>query len=108
MGLREVTDATFEAEVLGSDRPVLVDYWADWCTPCRQLEPIIEELEARYGDRMEFVKIDTGENPISAAEQQVRGLPTVQIFAGGEAVRTFQGSKPKTVLREAIEAQLCP
>lgn len=106
MTLREITDATFAAEVLQADRPVLVDYWAQWCTPCRQLEPILEELAARYGDRMNFVKIDTAGNQFYPAEHQVRGLPTVQIFSDGQPIRTFQGSKPKTVLREAIEAAL--
>ncbi|TDT30988.1 thioredoxin family protein [Naumannella halotolerans] len=104
--LREVTDQTFDAEVLRAARPVLVEYWAPWCRPCRQLEPILVELANRFADRMDFVRIDTAENPIAPADQQVLHLPTVQIFADGQPVHTFRGSKPKNTMRDAIEATL--
>ncbi len=99
----EVTDATFASTVLHSDKPVLIDYWADWCSPCKQLSPIIEELAGQYGDQMTFVKMDTNANPVTPTQQHVLGLPTVQIFVNGEVVKSFQGAKPKSVLVKAID-----
>lgn len=99
----EVTDATFDATVLRSDKPVLIDYWADWCSPCRQLAPILEELAREYGDRVTFVKLDTNANPATPTQQHVLGLPTIQLFVDGEVVKSFQGAKPKSVLLRAIQ-----
>ncbi|MDR0848496.1 MAG: thioredoxin [Propionibacteriaceae bacterium] len=98
-----VTDATFSAEVLNADTPVVVDYWADWCAPCRQLSPIIDELAGQYPD-VKFVKVDTNVETGTAAAQDVRTLPTVQVFAAGEVVTQFVGSVTKMKLREAIES----
>ena len=98
-----VTDQTFEPEVLRSDLPVLVDYWADWCAPCRQIAPIIDELAGEFGDRMGFYKLDTNTNPRVPTEQGVLGLPTIQIFSGGEVVKSFTGGKTKAALIRAIE-----
>ena len=102
----EVTDANFEEVVLKSDKPVLVDFWADWCGPCKQVAPIIEELAKTYGDKVTFVKMDTNVNPVTPANNQVLGLPTIQVYTGGELVKAFTGAKPKSVLLRAIEEYL--
>lgn len=102
----DVTDTDFEQKVLQSDKPVLVDYWADWCGPCKQISPIIEELAASYGDKITFVKLDTAANPITPANNHVLGLPTIQVYVGGQLVKAFKGAKSKSVLTRAIEEYL--
>lgn len=102
----EVTDATFADMVEKSAKPVLIDYWADWCAPCRQLSPIIEELAGEYGDKMSFLKMDTNVNTQTPTRFGVLGLPTIQIFVGGEVVKQFQGGKTKAALIRAIEEYL--
>jgi thioredoxin 1 len=102
----DVTDATFATEVLGSDRPVLVDYWADWCSPCKQLSPIIDELARQYDGRLNFCKLDTNANTQIPIQQGVMALPTIQIFVGGHLVSSMQGGKTKAGLIKAIDAAL--
>ena len=97
----EVTDATFAAQVLQSSRPVLVDYWADWCSPCKQIAPIIDELSREYPN-VKFVKVDTNTNPNLAAEQGVLSLPTLQFFHGGRVEKSLTGGKTKNALKKAI------
>lgn len=104
MAVIDVTDATFEAEVLRATKPVLVDYWADWCGPCRQLSPIVDELSEVYGDRMVFAKVDTNANQATATRQGVMSLPTLQFFVDGQVVSSLQGGKTKAALIKAIEA----
>ncbi len=99
----EVTDATFDQLVLGSPKPVLVDYWADWCAPCRQLSPIIDELARDYSDKVTFLKLDTNANPVTPTNQQVLSLPTIQIYSGGQLVKSMQGGKTKMALLRALE-----
>ena len=99
----EVTDATFASEVLGASKPVLVDYWADWCAPCKQLSPIVEELSGAYGDRMVFAKVDTNANTRVAAEQAIMSLLTIQVWQGGRLVKSLQGGKTKKALVKVIE-----
>lgn len=106
MAVIDVTDATFEAEVLGASKPVLVDYWADWCSPCRQLSPLVDELSEVYGDRMIFAKLDTNANPEIPTRQGVMALPTLQFFVDGQVVSSLQGGKTKAALIKAIEAVL--
>jgi thioredoxin len=98
-----VTDETFNAKVIRSSKPVLVDYWADWCAPCRQIAPIIEELAGEFGDRIDFYSLDTNTNPRIPTEQGVLGLPTIQIFSGGELVKSFTGGKTKAALVRALD-----
>ncbi len=102
----EVTDATFAAQVLQSSRPVLVDYWADWCAPCKQLSPIIDELARDYGDKVTFLKLDTNVNTATPVNYGVLSLPTIQIWVGGEVVKSFTGAKPKSILLKAIDEYL--
>ena len=102
----EVTDATFEEMVLKSAKPVMVDFWADWCAPCKQVAPIIEELAQAHGDKVTFVKMDTNTNPVTPANNYVLGLPTIQVYVGGELVKAFKGAKSKSALLGAIEEYL--
>ena len=99
----EITDTTFASEVLSADRPVLVDYWADWCSPCKQLSPIIDELSAQFGDRMKFCKLDTNANVATPTHLGVQALPTIQIFVNGEVVQSFQGGKTKMALAKVLD-----
>lgn len=101
-----VTDATFSDVVLKSSKPVLVDYWADWCAPCKQLSPIIDELAKDHGDKVTFVKLDTNANTQTPITYGVLGLPTLQVFVGGEVVKSFQGGKTKAALIRALEEYL--
>ena len=101
-----VTDATFAEDVLKSTKPVLVDYWADWCSPCKQIAPIIEELALAYGDKMTFLKLDTNANPNTPVQMGIMGLPTLQIFVNGVVVKSMTGGKTKAALLKAIDEYL--
>ncbi len=102
----DVTDADFNEVVLKSTKPVVVDYWADWCGPCKQVAPIIEELATQHGDKVTFVKMDTNTNPVTPANNHVLGLPTIQVYVDGELVKAFKGAKSKSTLLKAIEEYL--
>ncbi len=101
-----VTDDTFADVVLKSAKPVVVDYWADWCAPCRQLSPIIEELAGELGDKVTFVKMDTNTNTDTPIQQGIMSLPTIQVFVGGEVVKQFVGAKPKATFVKALDEYL--
>ena len=96
--LPAVTDDNFEVEVLKSDKPVLVDFWAEWCGPCRQVGPILDELAAEHGEKVTFVKMNVDENPVTPAAYRVTGIPTLNVFQNGELVKQIVGAKPKAAL----------
>ena len=92
----EVSDQTFEAEVLNSDKPAIIDFWAEWCGPCRMISPIIQELAAEYGDRVKIVKMDIDANPSTPGRYGIRSIPTVLAFKNGEVIEQIVGA-PKGV-----------
>ena len=102
----DVTDATFEQEVLKSTVPVLIDFWAEWCAPCRQLAPTIKELADEYGDKVRVVKIDVDANPKTASQMQVRAMPTLLIVKNGAVVGQLVGRQPKDKLKQMIAPTL--
>ena len=102
----EITDATFEEVVLNSDKPVLVDFWAAWCGPCRMVGPIIEELSDDYQGKAVVGKVDVDANQEFAAKYGVRNIPTVLVFKGGELVGRHVGVAPKTTYAQAIDAAI--
>ena len=101
-----VTDATFDAEVRGSSVPVVVDFWAEWCGPCRMSGPALEEISAQYGDRITIAKVTVDENPESPAKIGVRGIPALFLFKDGQVVSNKVGAAPKAALQSWIESAL--
>jgi thioredoxin 1 len=101
---KAVTDQSFEEDVLKSSKPVLVDYWAEWCGPCKMIGPIVEESATRYADRLSVVKLNVDDNPATATRFHVRGIPTLMIFKDGQPVATHIGSLSKGQLQAFVEA----
>ena len=101
-----VTDANFKAEVLDSEVPVLVDFWAPWCGPCRMVAPVVDEIAAQYGEKVKVVKVNTDENSAIATEYGIRSIPTLMIFKGGQKVDMVVGAVPKTTLSETLQKYL--
>jgi thioredoxin 1 len=90
-----VTDTSFANDVLGSDKPVLVDFWAEWCGPCKMVAPVLEEIAAEHGDKLTIAKLNIDENPQIARDYQVMSIPTMTVFQGGKPVKSIIGAKPK-------------
>ena len=102
----QVTDSTFKQEVLDNEVPVLVDFWAPWCGPCRMVAPVVDEIASQYGERLKVVKVNTDENPNVASQYGIRSIPTLMIFKGGQKVDMVVGAVPKTTLANNIEKYL--
>jgi len=103
---KAVTDDTFAADVLEHDKVVLVDFWAEWCGPCRQVSPILEEIAGEHAEKITVVKLNVDENPRTAADYGVTSIPTMNVYQGGQVVKTIVGAKPKAMLLKDLEAYI--
>jgi thioredoxin 1 len=99
----DVTDQNFAAEVLQSDKPVIIDFWAEWCAPCRQIAPTIKELAAKYGSQVKVVKMDIDAHPNTPGQYGVRAIPTILAFKGGRVVQQLQGARPKADFESMVQ-----
>ena len=106
MATTSVTDSSFQADVLGADKPVLVDFWAEWCGPCRMIAPALEELSQELGDKVTIVKLNIDENPDAPGRYGVRGIPTMILFKDGHPVATKVGAEPKSRIQAWLEGSI--
>jgi thioredoxin 1 len=95
---KKVTDQTFDTDVLASDKPVLVDFWAEWCGPCKMVAPVLEEIAVQHADRITVAKLNIDENPQVAQQYQIMSIPTMAVFQDGRIVKSIVGAKPKSAL----------
>jgi len=102
MGARDVTDSNFATEVLASEKPIMVDFWAEWCGPCRAVSPILDQIATEHAEKIDVVKLNVDLNPETAMKYQITSIPTMKVFRAGEVVKTVIGAKPKP----ALEADL--
>lgn len=108
MSVADVSEATWDSVVLGADRPVLVDVWADWCIPCRRVEPMLVDADARYGDRLRLVRLDADASPNLVARHEIMTMPTLLLYDGGELVGRISGVPRRDQLPELIETIVTP
>ena len=100
------TDATFAVDVLQNDKPVLVDFWAEWCGPCKMVAPVLEEIAGEHAAKIDVVKLNIDENPGAARDYQIMSIPTMAVFSGGKLVKSIVGAKPKAAILRDLEAFL--
>ena len=106
MATKTVTDQSFASDVLGSDSPVLVDFWAEWCGPCRMIAPALEEIAGELGDKVTIAKLNIDENPDTPGRYGVRGIPTMLLFKGGQPVAQKVGAAPRSQIQQWLESNL--
>ena len=106
MSARAVSESTFDAEVLKSEKPVLVDFWAEWCGPCRMVSPILDQIASEHSEKLDIVKVNVDENPQLAMDYQITSIPALKVFKGGEVAHTIIGAKPKAALENDLAAFL--
>ena len=106
--MREITDESFEAEVLQAERPVVIDFWAPWCGPCKAVEPVLADLAEQHVGRVDFVKLNIDENPLVASRYDVLAIPTAILFEGGQAQETVVGARPRSHYENAWANWLSP
>lgn len=101
---KKVTDQSFEQDVLKASGPVLVDYWAEWCGPCKMISPVLEEIAGEHAEKLVVAKVNIDENPEVARRYQIMSIPTISVFSGGQVVKSIIGAKPKAALLRDLEA----
>lgn len=106
MATVNVTDSSWQADVLDADKPVLVDFWADWCGPCKMIAPALEEISDELGDQVTIAKMDIMENPDTPGQLGVQGIPFLALYKGGEKVAELTGARPKSQLKQWLEGEL--
>ena len=106
MGTKKVTDETFEADVLKNDKPVLVDYWAEWCGPCKMVAPVLDAIAEEHGDKLDIVKLNVDENPVITQRYGILNIPTLGVFKNGEVVKELVGARSKSALLSELEEYL--
>ena len=102
MGTKKVTDETFEADVLKNDKPVLVDYWAEWCGPCKMVAPVLDAIAEEHGDKLDIVKLNVDENPVITQKYGILNIPTLGVFKNGEVVKELVGARSKSRLLDEL------
>jgi len=100
---RDVSDQNFDTEVLASEKPIMVDFWAEWCGPCRAVSPILDQIATEHSDKIDVVKLNVDDNPETAMKFQITSIPTMKVFKGGEVVKTVIGAKPKPALEADLQ-----
>ena len=106
MAILQVTDESFQTDVLGADKPVLVDFWAEWCGPCKMIAPVLEEIAIEYGEKLKVCKMDVDANPDTAPKYGIRGIPTLILFNNGDVAGTKVGAVSKSQLAEFIDSAI--
>ena len=106
MGTRSVTDQSFATDVLAADKPVLVDFWAEWCGPCKMIAPALEEIAGEIGERIDIVKLNIDENPETPGHYGVRGIPTMVLFKNGKPVAQKVGAAPRSQIQQWLESEI--
>ena len=106
MATRSVTDQSFATDVLGADKPVLVDFWAEWCGPCRMIAPALEDIAGEIGDKVDIVKLNLDENPETPGHYGVRGIPTMVLFKNGKPVAQKVGAAPRSQIQQWLESEI--